>query len=338
MENKRVVYFDVLNILAALSVIFLHCNGNVHSFSNTLGWKQALIIEVICYWAVPVFLMLTGANLMNYREKYSTKEFFKKRFLRAVIPFLAWTLIVAIEKGINPMEIGEKAFINAIVNSKINNVYWFFIPLFGVYISMPVLSLLKDNHKILWYMVGGAFLLNSVFPSIFRYLGLTWNGSLSMMTVTGLLIYPIIGYLFSVTEFTKKQRMIIYLLGIFGIVLRYSGVYIMSMQDGAINKLFFGYASYYAIFQACAVFTFFKYLPLCKKLAQSDRARKILKTLSGCSLGIYLMHMTVYRFLAHYIQEYCWEWRLLVPFLIYAICLVATLLLKKIPILRNIVP
>lgn len=338
MEKKRIVYFDVLNVLAALSVIFLHCNGIVHTYSNTLAWKQALGIEVICYWAVPVFLMLSGANLMNYREKYSTKTFFQKRFMRTLIPFVAWSIIVAVEKGISPFIIGKRNFIDQFFNCKIEAIYWFFIPLFAIYFSMPVLSLLKDNKKILWYMAGGAVVFNSVLPELFRYLKLSYNYNLSMMTVTGLLVFPIIGYLFATTDFSRKQRLIIYALGVLGAVLRYTATYFLSVRDGAMNKMFFGYTSYYSVFLACAVFTFFKYLPLNEIFSRSTKAQTVLKNISGCSLGIYLIHMMVYRLLDNFIPTYCWQWRLLVPFLIYAIALAVTYLLKKIPVVRYIVP
>lgn len=53
MHQKRVAYFDLLNICAALAVVFLHCNGNVHVFSDSLAWKQALIIEVCMYLGRP---------------------------------------------------------------------------------------------------------------------------------------------------------------------------------------------------------------------------------------------------------------------------------------------
>ena len=80
MENKavpkRVVYFDVLNVLACLCVIGMHCNGAVHVFSDTYVWRQSLLVDVLAYWAVPVFIMLSGATLMNYRRRYSTKVFF----------------------------------------------------------------------------------------------------------------------------------------------------------------------------------------------------------------------------------------------------------------------
>lgn len=90
--KSRVLYFDILNILAALSVIFLHCNGNSFRFTADLAWLQAIMVEVFCYWAVPIFMMLSGANLMNYREKYTTAEFFKKRFFKTVIPFVIYTV------------------------------------------------------------------------------------------------------------------------------------------------------------------------------------------------------------------------------------------------------
>lgn len=67
-DKRHIVYIDILNIIATIAVIALHHNGIVHQYSNILAWKTSLIIEVICYWAVPVFFMLTGATLMDYRK------------------------------------------------------------------------------------------------------------------------------------------------------------------------------------------------------------------------------------------------------------------------------
>ena len=51
MQKKRVLYFDVLNILACIAVISLHHNGVVHTYSNSWTWKTALIVETGAYWA-----------------------------------------------------------------------------------------------------------------------------------------------------------------------------------------------------------------------------------------------------------------------------------------------
>lgn len=97
MENKavpkRVVCFDALNVLACLSVIAMHCNGAVHVFADTYVWRQSLLVDVLAYWAVPVFIMLSGATLMRYRERYTTKEFLRRRFLKTGIPLVVWTAV-----------------------------------------------------------------------------------------------------------------------------------------------------------------------------------------------------------------------------------------------------
>lgn len=338
MARKRVLYFDLLNICAAICVVFLHCNGKARDYSETLGWYQALGIEVICYWAVPVFLMLTGATLMGYREKYSTTEFFKKRVSRTVIPFLLWSIINAVVKNINPFDIGWKEFANSFFYSSIENVYWFFIPLFSVYLSLPVLSLLKDDKKILWYMASGAFLLNSTLPSIFSYLDLGWNGQLTMMTVSGYLIFPIIGYLLSTTDFSKITRYIIYVLGIGGAGLRYFMTVVLTKQDGKINTTFFSYTAYFSVLLAVAVFVFFKYLPINKWIESKEKLCKAISTISSCSFGVYLIHMFVLRGFASVMETGYWYWRLFFPIIIYIVALAIVFVVKKIPVIKNIFP
>ena len=74
-DNPRVLYYDLLNIAACVAVIALHHNGLFHIFTGDRVWKECMIAEVGFYWAVPVFLMLSGATLLDYRNKYTTKVF-----------------------------------------------------------------------------------------------------------------------------------------------------------------------------------------------------------------------------------------------------------------------
>ncbi len=338
--KRRVLYYDVLNILATLGVIFLHCNGKAHVYSNTFGWYQALAVEVLVYWPVPIFFMLSGATLMGYRERYTTKEFFKKRFVRTFIPFVIWTLLSAWDKNINPLEIGFRKFINSCFGTSIENVYWFFIPLFAVYLAMPGMSLLKNHRNTLWYLAGSAFLLNSLFPPIFNYIGLRWNSSLTVSMVGGYLLFAILGYLFATEEFSRRKRIIFYVLGVFGAVLRYGMTVYLSVRDGAINKTFFSYIEYYSVFLAIAVFMFFKNSKFIKKFELNKRVADIISRISGCSFGVYLMHMFIIRYLLKVLpKSYLGvEWRLFAPFVVYAIAVLLTFILKKLPILKHIVP
>lgn len=41
--KKRIIYIDVLNIIACICVVAMHCNGIVHTFSYDRHGKQALL-------------------------------------------------------------------------------------------------------------------------------------------------------------------------------------------------------------------------------------------------------------------------------------------------------
>lgn len=68
-SQSRRAYFDLLSLVASFGVVAMHCNGIVHWGPTTPHWSQALAVEVLFYWAVPIFFMLTGAKTMSYRNR-----------------------------------------------------------------------------------------------------------------------------------------------------------------------------------------------------------------------------------------------------------------------------
>ncbi len=336
--RPRVVYFDLLNVCATLCVIGMHCNNIVHTIKPCDRWLQALVVEVLAYWAVPVFLMLSGATLMRYREKYSTATFFRKRLLRTAVPFLAWSLIVPLINFRNPFEGGVKMFLYNLLNCKFEDVYWFFPAIFSVYLAMPVLSLLADHRRVLWYMFFSSFAYSAVLSPVCTYLDFTWNSNLTMPVMGGYLMYVVLGYLLATTDLKPVQRGILYGLGVFGAGLRYVMVAVLSFQDGKKNFLFFNYRAYFTVFLAVAIFVLFKYWPLNRVIGRSARACRLLQTLSSCSLGVYLVHMPILDALKRLIPDSPWYWRTLMPVAIYLIALAIVYGLKQIPGVRRLVP
>lgn len=91
MKN-RILYFDILNIFACICVVYMHCTYNA-VITDGAPWVVSRIVTCVAKPAVPIFVALSGANLLNYRNKYDTKTFFKKRFSRILIPFVAWSVV-----------------------------------------------------------------------------------------------------------------------------------------------------------------------------------------------------------------------------------------------------
>lgn len=82
----------MLNITACLSVVLLHCNHDVKCQDHaSLYLLYGIAVYTLFYWPVPIFLMLSFCNNVNYKN--GVKTFYKIRFSRVVIPYLIWSLL-----------------------------------------------------------------------------------------------------------------------------------------------------------------------------------------------------------------------------------------------------
>lgn len=189
-------------------------------------------------------------------------------------------------------ELYSKRTVIIVLNSKVEGLYWFFPVIIGIYLFMPVMSLLAKTEykKTLWYLVGFFTAVNATIPLLCNLIGIQWNGFLNS-PFNEYYMFIVLGYLLSVTDIKRKWRIPIYLTGIACACIRYAGVYTLSMRDGAKNTLFFSYGQFHSIGLAVAVFVLFKYIPWDRLI--HEKGAKILSIISGCSLGIYLIHHQV---------------------------------------------
>ena len=342
-KSKRVLYYDLLNIVACIAVIALHQNGLVHTFTADWVWKECLLVEVGCFWAVPVFLMLSGATLMNYRDKYSTEIFFRKRLSRVVFPWLFWSLTFLTQKVLTGRMVLEsyspKAIFNIVLNCQVEDIYWFFPAIIGIYLFLPLLSFLAkpQYRKILWYIVGCEIILNGTMPLVCYFTGMQWNGNLSS-PFNEYYTFFILGYLLSTTEFSKKQRYGIYLTGFLCACFRYAGVYYLCFRDGTKNSALFSYGQFHSFGLAIAVFVLFKSLPW--ERVFGEVWKRFISRIAGCSLGVYLIHRCVmgYEMQLFHLQGTSLWWRTGGVLATYLFCLIIVVMVKKMPVVKRVFP
>lgn len=139
-------------------------------------WNIALVQQAAFIFAVPVFMMLSGANLMEYRSRYSTYEFFRKRVLRVGVALLVGSLTCYLVYCLFPdsfwgasevaKDFSLQAFVHGLLGNTINNTYWFFYAILGVYCVTPLLSLAADRPRLLRGLLAGGFLLAFVVPTL----------------------------------------------------------------------------------------------------------------------------------------------------------------------------
>ena len=193
-KKTKIKYYDTLRFLAIISIIALHTiqvfHGQKHIGDNLYSFNE------IVRFGVPVFLMITGALLLNREIKIG--EFFKRRLNRLVYPFIFYLilhriLLYYIGTHHNPDLLWR-------VFSLPFRFNWYFWLIIGVYLLIPVINKFIQNAdmKELEYFIC-VILFGSLFYQIMLFLDL--KHCVDMSFFIGPVAYVVLGYYLSVKDF-----------------------------------------------------------------------------------------------------------------------------------------
>ncbi len=100
--RERVLFFDLLRCVAAVAVIAIHV---LAPYRDELGqipfgeWATAVGVNSVSRWAVPVFILITGALMLSDKRPFDAKYYVKRRLGKVLVPFLVWSLFYAYLSG-----------------------------------------------------------------------------------------------------------------------------------------------------------------------------------------------------------------------------------------------
>ncbi|MBM6955335.1 acyltransferase [Limosilactobacillus coleohominis] len=341
MEKKRYYYIDILNCIAIFFVLMLH--STQLSFSgdpNSIRTITCNVIQVICIPAVYIFFMNSGAMLVNYRERQSTKTFAIKRIRRVLIPFLCWSFFyylfdlrfIAAPGPIIHKNPSVKDFILGLVNNNINNIFWFFYAIMAIYITLPIISLAAKKHKdYLFFIVFLSFFLNDFANWIGGIFNVKLQSEYFNFTLMIYLPYALIGYLVKESYFSRKQENLIIIAGLLSVI--------CSVVDVVnIGKLsVFNHIG--PMLYSTSIYLIIKRLSYCKII--NKRKFKILfMHASGCSLSMYVLHVLFYKWFDTFlhINNTSWIHIILMPFIVYTIGTIIIYIVRKFRFIRVFMP
>lgn len=346
-ENKTTARNDTLTfiqVISAISVVILHANGSFWTFSKTDSyWFSANIIEHLFVFAVPLFFMISGITLMDYRDKYSTKDFFRKRISKAVIPYIAWSIIALFYVYITShgtFDISIKWVVNNLINGQMLSVYWFFPNLFIVYLMMPLFAGIDKSKKesTMKYLLAVGLVFNVFLPFIINISEVEIAWPYQIFAVSSYMIWAVLGYVIYNYPPKKWVKILIYVAAVLGLFMQTYGTYYLSMRDGEINKLFKGYNNLPMIMYAPGVFLLL--FTLGERLMKISFINKLVCFLGKYTFAIYLMHYFFIDYLVNkrHMNWFSLKWRLGVVIPIIACVIFITWILRKIPVVKKIVP
>ncbi len=164
---KREIWLDWVRVIACFMVMTVHCTEPFY-----LGGEGSLLLtRTDMLWAsffdsfvracVPLFIIMS--SYLQFPLKYGTAEFFRRRAVRVLVPFLLWTIVYALVYG-RPVENFKDLIFN--FNYAAGHL-WYVYMLIGIYLLMPLLSPWAEKvgkKELRFYL--GLWLLTTLIPLI----------------------------------------------------------------------------------------------------------------------------------------------------------------------------
>lgn len=346
MKTKKIEYIDLANVIAAIAVVFLHTNGCFWEFNKSRYWNTANLIESIFIFAVPVFFMISSVTLMDYQKRYDTKTFLKKRFSKTVIPFLFWTLVglvfdIVFLHTLKLSDLTLRVLVDGIINNQFVTIYWFFMPLFGIYLSIPLFASIPEEKRIelFKYLFIIGFIFNGTIPFLLSAMHIDMAWPLGINVVSGYAIFVVMGYLIHKMDFTPNQRCIIYVAGLAGFLMHFGGTYFESYALGGVSQIYKNLMQAPILMYSGAVFLFIKQIS--SKVMQTKISKSV-QFIKKYTFPIYLMHYYIieilnrYLHLANYTKSIIY--RLGMPLVVIPITIILTAFIRKLRVGKKVLP
>ena len=330
----------MLRVIAMFAVVLGHVSAReFQSFSYSWDWYIATIVISLRKWGVPVFFMISGALFLNPNKEITYQEILKKRVPRLLLAYVFWGVLYRLYgfvlEGFDGFTI--KQLFRKVIEFPHFHL-WFLPTLTGVYLLIPMLRKIAQDNRLLRYAL--IIWIVYVFVSFFQFveafkLVKHFYDLFKMNSIVGFSGYFLLGYYLSRHDFSRKQRIWIYMLGIVGVLVTIFGTICVSAKmSKAVERYLYGLAPQVPA-MATALFV------LVKELASKcgTRTLKFVGFVRKDLFGIYLTH-PLWLFINTVEFRHCCSEIITLPLItiiVFLLSLFTTKLIRLVPGLRKVV-
>jgi surface polysaccharide O-acyltransferase-like enzyme len=245
--------------------------------------KAVQMAENQLMWAVPCFLMITGALLLGRREPVTLKKLFGSYVRRVLAALVFFTLLFRILD----VAAGEKSsvfpgFFSDLFYGRSWAHLWYLYLMIAIYMMLPFYQIVAERagDTLMTYLIVVLLIFTSALPTL-RAFGLPIE-----FYIPTELVYPVyvfLGYAIHKKGLPLVSSWLLFLSGTVLLVL--DTLLIQSGADGqdAFSQLA-GYSSLFVAAQACGIFGIFDHWKKAPRVAW-------VRSVDRCTFGIYLIHM-----------------------------------------------
>jgi len=346
--KRNIEWLDSLRVIAIIGVIMIHEATPVvkMSYDGNMGnWWTGNIFDSAVRFAVPLFLMLSGATMLG--KEYDLKTFYRKRFVRVLSPFLFWMVAYWVYRWmVLPSSHQPHTFssvglwaVQLLGSEGISKHFWYVYMILFFYLLFPLIGKgvrsLK-NRELFWLIIGWALLSFSSRKLSVNFYSWTDHYPARLLGYFQYSGYLILGYYlnkFSIT--TRSQRGIAAGLFVLSVVIASVSTWFFSNQAHRLDQSMYGNVTFNTMLQVIALFLLVKDTTIKNRVLL-----RMQQLISNYSYGVYLSHIMVIGILFQYdifwtIGHPAWTLPVLTLFTL-AISLLIVFLLRKLPYGRYI--
>ena len=339
-------YMDVLNVLSCFAVVVLHCTTVVYVNQGDMQWFVSVVLQSLFMFAVPVFFMISGANLVGYRSRYSTKVFFQKRLKRVLMTLVSFSFFIYVLSCLVPAQLGLPSrsfslfgFINLFLTNQICDVYWFMYSILILYLITPLLACFASNKRLLEYAICLCVVSTAVIPFANRFVS---NHDLfsvfAVPYLTGAIMYYLIGY-YIVTyspfeDCAERMRLVLLIVAICSVVFMALMTIKTNVPHTVLSGAYSDYDNFYnnylhlpVLVYSVSLFMLFRSL---EPLFQSDKHpfMAVFSKLSSLCFDVYAIHMVFIWALDVYVLHNIFWDAVIRPFVVFVLSLLFAFVLE----------
>ncbi len=311
--KQRALKYDVIRIVAISMVLFVHVTVVPVIRYQGATFAVGNLFNNLSRAGVPMFLLLTGALLLNEERPFDAKRFYRTSFLSIVLLLLFWLVFYAAwrafclpllrGKSADPGHFGEYLL-------TLKGLYphlWYLFMLVGAYLVIPVLRLFvkRENRPYILFLI----LLSLFVQFAVQTLGVfTRDASLTvgdfftkfhLEYATGYVPYLLLGWYLAAFPPTRGWRLVLYGLGLASALLMVLGVQAYVKDIPGIRDYIVEANTLPAILYGASLFTLIS--ALC---GERPTQCPVVRELSRSAFGVYILHVVVLDVLVNILLPY----------------------------------
>jgi len=353
LVSNREIEYDFLRIAACFFVIVLHTSAHYvnlmdrvpASFFTLSDWQVGNLYETVSRCSVPLFVMISGAFMLDNSRELARKKIFVKA-KKIVVLYFFWAVIYFVFTQVGKMLTGGVVELQQFFEYFFYGSYhmWYLCLIFSMYLLTPLLRVIVSDRRNEQYFLVLSFIVTFIVPLIklvpYQPL-IAYVDKFDVSLVTGYTFYYVAGHYmrqyYGNRKIKKRNATCAICLLIFCFILVAWGTWALNLGCEERNGLLYGNLFITTMVESMMVFyltIYFGQRMQSRNIAINRRIYQMVTSISNLTMGIYLIHVLGLEGMQIVLDYYSWPVSsiIIIPavsIICFILCVLICKLMKK---------